>query len=289
MKYCYINEDNFHYFKPLLQTDQRIRMMSDPSLFGIGCYDKDTACGILLYTMNDEQRIVRIIYVAVSMSYQRQGIAGGMISSLAGNAYEEGYMTLSNFYAKGTDDPRYAMFEDTDEFTIEQLPGGVYVMSGKELKDVVYSIPPADYDSITEGTLVTISECSGKTRNLILEKLEASGIGLPKMMPNIDEELSFAVIDKDGVPQILVIISYFPQQHMYEVSYAEAAESDKVSDLLSTLKTAVTEISDRMQPEDILRFSTSVASVDRLAQKYFPEEFKCEFFYRAGYDGDTVG
>ena len=289
MKYCYINEDNFQYFKPLLQTDQQIRMMSDPNLFGIGCYDKDTACGILLYTMNDEHRILRIIYVAVSLSYQRQGIAGSMISSLARNAYEEGYMTMSNFYAKGPDDPRYAMFADTDEFTVEQLPGGVYLMSSKDLQDAVYSIPPADYGSSAEGKLVTLSKCSGDTRNLILEKLEASGLGLSEIMPYVDEDLSYAVTDKQGVPKTLVIISYFPEQHMYEVTYAEADDSDKMSDLISTLQTAVTDISDRMKPEETLRFSTPVGSVDRLAQKYFPDKLKCEFFYRAGYDGDTVG
>ena len=289
MKYCYINEENFQYFKPLLQEDQQNRMMSDPSIFGLGCYDKDTACGIIMYTMDEDLMTLRILYVAVSLSYQGKGVATDMIKSLADNAYEQGYITLANFFAKDSNDPRYAMFDNTDEFTIEQMPGGVYSMSSDKLKEVVYKIPPVEYDKKTSGIRTTISNSPGQTKNQIYESLKASGLDMAQMKPFIDEDLSYAVIGKEGTPTGMVVISHYAEQHLYELSYITAVERDTIADLYNIMVYAVSDTSDRMGPQDILRFSTAVESVDRLAQKYFSEDLKTERFYRAGYDGETVG
>ena len=289
MQYCYINEDNFQYFKPLLQEDQLIRVMSDPAIFGLGCYDKDTACGILLYTVNEELMSFRIIYVAVSLSYQGQGVATGMIKSLARNAYEEGFITLSNFYAKGVDDPRYGMFENTEEFSIEELPGGVYVIDYDGVKSAVYDIPLSEQEKSTSGTRTTISNCSDQTKKSIYNLLRASGMEASEMMQSVDEDLSYAVISEDGAPTAIVLISHFPEHHLYEISYVLPDEPDQVADLFNILTFAITDIFDRMDPRDNLRFSASVASMDKLAGKYFSNDFKAERFYLAGYNGDTVG
>lgn len=289
MKYCYINEENFQYFKPLLQEDQQKRMMSDPSIFGLGCYDKDTACGIIMYTMSDDTMTLRILYVAVSFSYQGKGVATSMIQSLADNAYEEGYITLANFFARDNNDPRYAMFDNTDMFTIEQMPGGVYSMSCDKLREVVYKIPPVEYDKKTSGTRTTISKCTDQTRNQIYESLKSAGLDIAEMRPFIDEDLSYAIISKEGLPTGMVIMSHYAEQHLYEISYITAVERDTIADLYNILIYAVSDTSDRMEPKDVLRFSTAVESVDRLAERYFSSDLKIERFYRAGYDGETVG
>lgn len=289
MKYCYINEENFQYFRPLLQEDQQKRVMSDPSIHGLGCFDKDTACGIVLYTLSDENMILRVLYVAVSMSYQRQGVASGMIRSLSGNAYEEGYYTIANFFARDKEDPRYAMFDTFGEFTIEQLPGGVYSMNCDKLREVVYKIPPVEYDKKTSGTRTTLSKCTDQTKNLIYESLKSSGLDMAQMMTAIDEDLSYAIINKEGAPTGMVIIGSFPEQHLYEISYITNVERDTIADLYNILIYAVSDLSDRMGPEDTFRFSTAVESVDRLAEKYFSKDLKIESFYEAGYDGETVG
>ena len=87
----------------------------------------------------------------------------------------------------------------------------------------------------------------------------------------------------------MVVISHYAEQHLYELSYITAVERDTIADLYNIMVYAVSDTSDRMGPQDILRFSTAVESVDRLAQKYFSEDLKTERFYRAGYDGETVG
>lgn len=288
MKYCYINEDNFQYFKPLLQPEQQKRMMSDPSIFGLGCYDKDTACGIVIYTINEERMILRIIYVAVSLSYQKQGVATGMIKSLSRNAYEEGYIILANFFAKDKDDPRYAMFDNTDEFSIDQVPGGVYVVNYDKVKDVVYNIPPAEYDKKTHGTRSQVSKCTSHAKQLIYDLIKTSGVEPSEIKPYIDEDLSYVVIGQDDVPTAMVIISHYDKQNQYEITFATSTVPEHIADLHNILLFTVTDIFDRMEPQDTLRFSTSVESVDRLAEKYFSKDFKYESFYIAGYNGDSV-
>ncbi len=273
---------------PLLQADQQKRVMSDPSVFGMGCYDKDTACGIILYTLSEENMLLRILYVAVSLSYQGQGVATRMIKSLAGNAYEEGYITLANFFAKDKDDPRYAMFDNTSAFSIEQVPGGVYVVSCDQLKDVVYRIPAVEYEKGVSGTRTTIVNSSSQTKKLIYDLFKTSGMDLSQSMPYIDESLSYAVIDQEGAPTSLVVISYFEEQHMYEISFVTSTVPDQISDMMNIITFAVSDISDKMDEQDLLRFSTAVESVDRLAEKYFSKELKTESFYRAGYNGDSV-
>ncbi len=288
MKYCNVDEDNFQYFSPLLQVDQQKRMMSDPSIFGLGAYDGDTACGIVLYTINEEQMSLRILYVAVSLSYQRKGVATGMIRSLAGTAYEEGYITISNFFAKDQDDPRYAMFENTEEFSIEEQPGGVYVIDHDKLEKVVDKIPPAEYEKTTSGTRTTFDKCSGRARKLVYNLFRTSGLDPAETQPFIDESLSYVDFDKEGTPTALVVISHFKERHLYEITYITSAEEGQIADLFNILIFAVTDVFDRMKQEDSLRFSTAVESVDRLAEKYFSKEAKTERFYLAGYNGDSV-
>ena len=290
MKYCSIDEENFNYFKPLLQEEQQGRMMSDPAIFGIGAYDGDTACGIALYTTDEEQQSLRIIYVAVSMSYQRQGVARDLIKKLSKSAYDKGYIALSNFYARDMDDPRYAMFEGTESFTIEQQPGGVYEATADRLKDVVFAIPAAEYDKSTKGTRVTFSQCKSQTKRAIYSLAVTSGMELTSQARKfIDEDLSYATIGQDGQPQAFVIISHYEDRNMYEVSFAASSDPEQISDLFNLLVYSITDIADRMDGGDILRFSTPVGSVARLAEKYFTEELRIENFYLAGYNGETIG
>ena len=288
MKYCYVNEDNFQYFMPLLQEDQQKRMMTDPSVLGLGCYDGDTACGIIMYTINEEQGIARILYVAVSLSYQRQGIASSMIKLLAENASDEGFVILSNFYARGVDDPRYAMFASSGEFSIEQVPGGVYVINYDGVRDAVYSISPSEYSKSTSGKKATISECSGETKKRIYDLFESSGIELSQMLPYIDENLSYAVLSQDGSPMAFDIVSHYKEQNFFEISYIMAVQPDQIADLVHILTLSVTDIFDVMEPHDVLRFSTPVGSVDKLAEKYFKKDYKRDNFYLAGYNDDSV-
>ena len=288
MKYCNINEHNFQYFKPLLQEDQQIRMMTDPGICGLGCYDKDTACGILLYTVEEAYPAIRILYVSVSFSWQNRGVATGLIRSLAETAYEEGYITLASFYAADRNDPRYAMFENTEEFTIEQLPGGVYVVDSDGLKDLIHGMPPAEYDRNISGTRSTLSKCPVRIKEKMYGLLKASGLELSQTRPAVDEDLSFTVLDKKGAPTALTLISYFEDRNLYEVSFVRSFQPERV-DLIDTLLQSLTDIHDRMKPQDTLRFSTPVESMDKLAEKYFSHKYKTEYFYRAGYNGDTVG
>ncbi len=288
MKYCYINEDNFPYFKPLLQPDQQIRMMSDPSVCGLGCYDKDRACGIVLYSMDEDETLLRIIYVSVSKSYQGRGIATDMIRSLATNAYEEGTITLANFYATDANDPRYAMFENTEEFTIEELPGGVYEVGSDRLKEVVYQIPMTEYDKETVGQMIPLAKCSGPVKRYVYDVLILRGMEASQL-PFIEEDLSYAVFGPEGELTALLTISFYEGQNLYEISYAMSEEPEQIGDLIHILTLALSDVSDGMKSEDTLRFSTPVESVDRLAGKYFSKDFKIENFYLAGYNGDTVG
>ena len=289
MKYCSIDEENFNYFRPLLQEEQQRRMMSDPSVFGLGAYDGDTACGIALYTTDEEQQSLRIIYVAVSMSYQRRGVGRDMIKKLSKTAYDNGYIAISNFYAKDAEDPRYAMFDGTEDFTIEMLPGGVYEASSDKLKEVIFAIPSAEYDKKTKGSRVTFSQCGNQTKRLIYAAAADSGLEPSQLKAFVDEDLSYATIDESGEPQAFVIISHFKDRNMYEVSYAASTEPDQAADLFNILVYSITDISDSMEEGDVLRFSTPVGSVARLAEKYFKNDLRIENFYLAGYNGETIG
>ena len=288
MKYCYIDEDNFKYFSPLLSEDQQIRMMSDPSMFGLGSYDKDTACGIVLYTINEELMTFRIIYVAVSMSYQRKGVASGLISTLAYHAYEEGYITLSNFFAKDNSDPVYAMFDSNGDFSIEQVPGGVYVIDYDGVRDAVFSVPAAELKKSASGKRVTLSECSDQTKKIISNLCEESGINMAQIGPFIDENLSYAVLDKDDAPTAFAVISHDTDHGQYEISYIMTVLPDQTADLVNILTLAITDLYDQMDPQEVLRFSTPVGSVERLVGKYFKKDYKTQNFYLAGYNGDSV-
>ena len=181
------------------------------------------------------------------------------------------------------------MFDNTEEFTIESIPGGVYEADCDKLREAVYKIPVAEYEKNTKGKRLTLSKCDSRSKGLIYRLFAESGMDFAQTKPFIDEELSYATIADDGSPETMVIISYFEERNLYEISFATSVEDNQIADLFNILVNSITDISDRMKEGDILRFSTPVGSVDRLAEKYFTKKLKLENYYLAGYNGETVG
>ena len=120
-EYIRITENTLHWFLTLLPEQEVQAMRKERMIYAIGAVSEKTACGVLVFQIDNE--IAEIRYLAVADSFRRKGIATGMIQYLCRHAWESVTPVICTFSASGYEDELYRFFRSLDTFTVTQEEG----------------------------------------------------------------------------------------------------------------------------------------------------------------------
>lgn len=140
IQYGLIKKDQVQVFLPLLPEDWQT--MNGRGVSAVGAVKNGRACGVLVFRA--DELTADILHVAVSGSYQRQGIASGLIDFLCKSAWETGTAVLCTFAAAGRDDPLCRLFTKRGDFTLAETEDYICRFPCNELTAVkLNAAPPA--------------------------------------------------------------------------------------------------------------------------------------------------
>ncbi|MEG2074498.1 MAG: GNAT family N-acetyltransferase, partial [Angelakisella sp.] len=137
MEIAIVTNETLPLFSALLPPAEQQLLCNDPTVFALGAGVEGQACGILL--LRSEETANEILYISVSPSHRRQGVATAMIEHLR-DAVRGTAASLSCTFAAGDySAPLCGLFFGCEGFDVSELDDEGFLFE-VPLEDVAESL-----------------------------------------------------------------------------------------------------------------------------------------------------
>lgn len=285
MEYVSINKKNIKYFEPLLPRDVLERLYRDPLIYGLGIVDKKRAIGILVYSMESDNSIrwCNLLYIAVSMEYQRNGIARDALMELARVCYDKYYYLRLVFPYSEENPAMYNLVSSTNAFTIRDTTGNISFVTKEDIRDHIL-IKKAK--TLKPHSIYPYKGVSLFNRKSIDDKLRDAGYGNDFIRKRTYKDYSYYALNDKGKVDMFIIINPSMKGNGFEVSYLYSAHPNSVSVRYVKMLTIAFERLEKIMTADTKVYFTAInKKSEKFIAKLFPKLQVEEEFMEASYDG----
>lgn len=127
-----LTESNLHWFQSILTPTWMEKLYHDANTTALGAVRDGAACGVLIF--HEIGPVADIVYLTVSDSYRRQGIATALVQFLCRYANQSVTPVTCTFLAEDDDDPMLNLFRDLPTFTVTEEDGYCCTISFAQLR-----------------------------------------------------------------------------------------------------------------------------------------------------------
>ena len=281
--YHRIIKDNYIYFEELLPMLYRSRFALEPNIQGLGASVEGNACGIVLYREEEELGILRLLYIAVSEPYQKQGIATDLLLTLSETTYNStGLLAVTDFFAYNEDSPVYRLFDSSGMFSIQEETGHRAILSKRIMVDF-FKKNKATIQRIPVIKSTNLGAMTNAQKNALQDFYLKNGPTGSSFDIELDNDLTNAVFSDQNIEMaVFVTKSLSPPGYYIPFLYSSAGEGKNV---ISIICRTLVMIFQKMKEPDSLIFESMTDSVDTLFLRFFGEDNISEHRYMAGYNG----
>lgn len=277
-----VTNDTQHWFAPLLSEELIRKLKQDKTFYLIGAVKEKTACGVLAFSL---EKTVNIEYIAVSQGYPWQDVANEMLDFLCSYMAEEAILILCPFAAGDVNEPLYCLFEEREDFFLEQTEGSrkyltkTQILNNEALGNVKYQA----------GSVRGFFDYPQREQREFLKKLENQGLFYLSdsvVFDNLIKPLCLTTV-KGGEIKAAAFIGRGGKQSEYQLSFIWCAQGS-AKDLFVLLVAAKEKLLEEM-PEDGKLFVEAVEpEADSILNKLFPEAESSDRYYIAVWDMDYI-
>ena len=277
-----VTDETQHWFAPLLSEELIRKLKQDKTFYLIGAVKEKTACGVLAFSLG---KTVNIEYIAVSKGYSWQDVASKMLAFLCSYMAEEAMLILCSFAAGGVNEPLYRLFEEREDFFLEQTEGSRKYLTKRQI--------------LNNETLGNVKYQAGSVRGFFdhpqreqrefLNKLKNQGLlylSDPVVFESLIKPLCLTIV-RNGKIKAAAFIGCGRSRSEYRLSFVWCAQGS-ARELLSLLAAAKEKLLEEM-PEDGKLFVEAVEpEADSILNKLFPEAESSDRYYIAVWDMDYI-
>lgn len=129
-----ITDKNIGLYDSLLDADIRQRFMTTPYLHGIGTAIDGEACGIIIYSLDEET--ASVIWLAVSDKHRRKGVGTFLVGELCRGAYSDAVLVMIDLFIDEPvfSDEMYLFCDSLAGFTLIADEGAKYYIDQNALE-----------------------------------------------------------------------------------------------------------------------------------------------------------
>ena len=279
VQYGLLQPEQLPAYSPLIPSDLR---QQQETLYFIGAVQDHHACGVLVFRA--DEMTADILHIAVSESYQRQGIADGLLSFLCEYAGETSTAVLCTFAAADRDDPLCRLLTHRGDFTLEESEGFICRVSCADLEDVDLDLaPPADHQ------IMPFYRLPDELQHDFFSRLENEhpqhAQGLINSEDDMLDPLCLCSVENSTV-QSVVFCQGLDGDVMLSFAYACPNQTRSLIALVSYLRTVLLRASDKVP---YLWIAAVTAESQRLVNTLLPQREIVKSFYTACWDMNTMG
>ncbi|MCL2633079.1 MAG: GNAT family N-acetyltransferase [Oscillospiraceae bacterium] len=275
-----ITGETIKWFAPIL-TQEHVEMILREELYAIGAISEGTACGVLVFSLDEPLFMVE--YIAVSDEYRRQGVGTTMLQFLCSFADETVSPVVCSFAANGKTDPMYLFFAEQDNFSVSEEEGYVCQVDISELKDI--KLP----DSQNTMPIVPFFELSKADRNIFWLNLKRDGEQYVQDLASGEDEdyvkpLCLCAKNNNGI-QAAIFIEDAQEDGLY-VSFVWCLPDAK-KQLIALFSQLLKEVP-KVRPEGKLSVAAVTPASVALTEKLLPGKEIIANFYLASWDMNEI-
>lgn len=275
-----ITKDQIQDFLPLLPGDWQT--MNGRGVFAVGAVKNGQACGVLVFRA--DELTADILHLAVSASYQRQGIASGLIDFLCKSAWETGTAVLCTFAAAGRGDPLCRLFTKRGDFTLTETEDYICRFPCNQLTEVKLNATPLAGSRIK--TFYTLPE---NVQYNFFSHLKEDNVefarGLREEREQMLEPLCLCVVEK-GAVQAAIFCQNQEGDVLLSFVYARPGGARALMALTSHLRELLVKAADKVA---YLHIAAVTPESRKLIDTLLPAREITGRFYTACWDMNTMG